>query len=109
MHHAQLHNYLGAPHIRGSEFQAVARQQVVDIGAEIRADKVAAVTAMEDGRFRLRAGHESIAGDYVVLAGGKRAQRLAKELGAEVLDGRVLVDGEYRTRRGAHRPTDLPA
>jgi pyruvate/2-oxoglutarate dehydrogenase complex dihydrolipoamide dehydrogenase (E3) component len=35
--------------------------------------------------------------DYLVLAGGKTAQPLARRLGLSVTDGRVGVDAEYRT------------
>lgn len=35
MHYALLHNYLGAPDTGGTEFQAVARRQVSDQGAEV--------------------------------------------------------------------------
>jgi thioredoxin reductase len=35
--------------------------------------------------------------DYVVLAGGKAAQRLAQQVGAERFDSRVVVNTEYAT------------
>lgn len=96
MHHAELHNYLGLPVIAGSDFQTVAREQVRAHGADLRDE---AVTGVEvDGeRVRVRTDGDAVEGDYLVLAGGKPAQRLARELGVRIEDGRVAVDAEYRT------------
>jgi thioredoxin reductase len=82
MHYALLHNYLGFDEIAGSEFQRRAREQVQRSGDGF-------VVRTEHGGER-RA-------DYVVLAGGKAAQRLAEQVGAERVDGRVVVDREYAT------------
>jgi thioredoxin reductase len=96
MHYAQLFNYLGIREINGNTFQETARAQVLDQGADLRDESVESISA-EGGRFTVHAGDGTLAADYIVLAGGKRAQRLARELGAEVADGRVRVDTEYRT------------
>lgn len=97
MHHAYLYNYLGIPEIDGSEFQRVARSQVTDHGAQFRDGAVSAVERT-DGGFTVRTeadSHEEAG--YVILAGGKAAQRLADEAGAEIADGAVVVGPQYTT------------
>jgi thioredoxin reductase len=97
MHYAELHNYLGIDEIDGSEFQRRARQQIERFGAVLHEQQVTAierdgeafVVGTEDG------GRDH--GDYVVLAGGKAAQRLAEQVGAERVEGRVVVTTEYAT------------
>jgi thioredoxin reductase len=96
MHHAQLYNYLGIQDISGTDFQTEARAHAVAHGAELHDEKVAAVE-IRDGRFVIRTTSGESAGDYLVLAGGKQAQSLARDLGVEIVDGRVTVDCEYRT------------
>lgn len=96
MHHAQLANYLGIPDISGTAFQATAREQTQRHGAEIRDERVTGL-ATRDGGFVATTDGGETPGDYLVLAGGKQAQRLARELGLEVEDGRIPVDAEYRT------------
>jgi thioredoxin reductase (NADPH) len=96
MHHAELHNYLGIPVINGNEFQKVARAQVVNYGANLREEQVTGVWRADDG-FGVRVGEGEDRGHYLVLAGGKTAQRLAEEAGAERREGIVTVDTEYRT------------
>ena len=96
MHYAHLHNYLGLPEIGGTEFQRVAREQVRGFGADLREAEVVAVAADGDGFVVTAEGGEERA-DYLVLAGGKAAQRLAIQIGADKDDGQVLVDTEYRT------------
>jgi thioredoxin reductase (NADPH) len=97
MHHAHLYNYLGVEDVDGSAFQAVARRQAAAHGADLRDAEVTGITAGASGGFQVRAGDDEVAADYVVLAGGKQAQRLAGSLGADPDDGRVPVDGEQRT------------
>jgi thioredoxin reductase (NADPH) len=97
MHHAHLYNYLGVEDLDGSEFQLIARRQVAAHGADLRDVEVTAITPVDDGGFRVRAGDDEVTADYVILAGGKRAQSLAAALGAERDGGRVSVDGEQRT------------
>ena len=98
MHHAQLYNYLGIPDVSGTDFQRIAREHATDHGATIHDDAVAAidhegstVTARSDERGDLTA-------DYLILAGGKASQKLAKDLGLPVDDGRVTVDAEFHTQ-----------
>jgi thioredoxin reductase (NADPH) len=96
MHYAQLHNYLGIEEIAGSDFQELARGQVTAAGAQLRDAEVTDVEAA-DGRFHVRSDGDEVTADYLVLAGGRSAQRLAGELGVTVEAGRVPVDTEYRT------------
>lgn len=96
MHYAQLHNYLGFDDINGSEFQRRARDQVQRAGAVLREQEVTGVRRRDDGFVVATDGGEQDA-DYLVLAGGKAAQRLAEQVGAERVEGRVVVDKEYAT------------
>ncbi len=96
MHYALLGNYLGIDAILGSDFQAAARAQITAFGADLRDHQVESLEAA-DGRFVVRDGRGSTHGDYVVLAGGKAAQRLAGPLGVTVRDGRIVVDFDCRT------------
>jgi thioredoxin reductase (NADPH) len=97
MHHALLHNYLGIEEQLGSDFQQVARRQATSAGAELRDLEVTGIARTDDGRFSVRSDEDELTADYVVLAGGKKAQRLAAGLGVTVTDGRVPVDTEHRT------------
>jgi thioredoxin reductase (NADPH) len=96
MHYAELHNYLGIPTMLGTAFQQVARAQAVDYGAVLHDAQVESITA-DGGGFTAHTAAGESAGDYVILAGGKAAQRLADELGVERTDDGVIVDTEYRT------------
>lgn len=96
MHHAELHNYLGITDILGSDFQEVARTQVLKAGAEIREQRAVSVALSENG-LTVRAEADSIHGDYIVLAGGKGARSLANPLGIQIVDGRIPVDADQRT------------
>lgn len=96
MHAAELHNYLGIPVINGSEFQRVARDQVTEHGAEIRNDEVAEV-AGDGERFTVSTTAGEEAADYLVLAGGLAARRLAEQLGVEQGERGVIVDDDART------------
>lgn len=96
MHYAELHNYLGIQTILGSDFQRIARAQVDEQGGSLRDDEITDVS--RDGeRFTTATAAGSEAGDYVILAGGKAAQRLADGLGAERTEAGVTVDAQYRT------------
>jgi thioredoxin reductase (NADPH) len=97
MHHAHLYNYLGVPDVDGSELQARARAQVLSQGADLVAAAVTSLRAEGDGVIVASEGRADVTADYVVLAGGKAAQTLARGLGLEVSDGRVAVDAEQRT------------
>ncbi|HWB72236.1 MAG TPA: FAD-dependent oxidoreductase [Egibacteraceae bacterium] len=96
MHYAELHNYLGIRQIDGSEFQAIAREQTAGFGADLREEEVTDVVP-DGATFVVRTNGAEERADYVVLAGGKAAQRLARGLGAATEGGTVAVDTEYRT------------
>jgi thioredoxin reductase len=82
MHAALLKNYLGVPEILGSDFQEIARGQVIAAGGEIREQRVESV-AMQSGRFRAAVeGEGDVTARYLILSEGK-GPRLAKELGLE--------------------------
>jgi thioredoxin reductase (NADPH) len=96
MHYAELHNYLGIPEIDGSDFQRIAREQVTAHGARLQDGEVTTVQH-DGGGFAVATNGAAEHAAYVVLAGGKAAQRLAQQLGADKEAGRVPVDTEYRT------------
>lgn len=96
MHHAELHNYLGVPEIAGSEFQAIARRQVADVGAQMRDAEVASAAVAESG-VEVVVDDAVERADYLIVAGGKSSQALAVGLGAEERDGAIVVDREART------------
>lgn len=97
MHYAQLHNYLGIEQIDGSDFQRRAREQVEQFGAVLHEHEVTALERNGDGFVVGTDDGGQDRADYVVLAGGKAAQRLAQQIGAERVDGRVVVNTEYAT------------
>ncbi len=96
LHHAQLGNYLGVESMRGSEFQAMARKQMEAAGARTRDEAVREVL-QDDKGFIVRSESAEWHGDYVILAAGKASQRLARQLGIAVGEGRLTVDGDQRT------------
>ena len=112
MEYAELHNYLGMPGVLGSEFQDVARQQVVDAGAVMRMGEEVTAVAPDGEVVGVRAGSDDDAEagedavaavedvedfDYVVVAGGKSSMELLRGAGARVDEGAVVVDGDART------------
>ena len=97
MHHAQLHNYLGVQSIRGSDFQQQARKQVEEHGATILDEEITGVGVVDVEVTARAASLPPVTADYLILAGGKTAQRLARDLGLPVDNGRVAVDNECRT------------
>ncbi|MBW3606070.1 MAG: FAD-dependent oxidoreductase [Actinobacteria bacterium] len=97
MHYALLRNYLGVDEIDGTDFQERARAQVADYDVPVDEREVERVERDGDGFTVTVAGGDRDRADYVILAGGKAAQRLAEQVGAERADGRVVVDTEYAT------------
>lgn len=93
MNHAYLHNYLGVPDIPGTEFQAIARQQVLAHGATITDSAVVAIAAAADGRYVVTLeGGATAAADYLIMNEG-RNPRLTLALGVAVDDdGAIVVD-----------------
>ncbi len=96
MHYAMLYNYLGVPEITGSDFQKVAREQVLKFGAVIRAEEVSTIEPSRTGFTVTTSSGENYEGKYLILAEGK-ALKLAKSLELPTTDAGVEVDRNYRT------------
>lgn len=95
MNHAYLHNYLGIPEIEGTQFQDIARQQVVRFGASLHDEEVISVTI--DGTIDVATDSGSFQADYLILTEGKGPQ-LARSLGVEQDDlGAIVVDRDMRS------------
>ena len=113
MHYAFLNNYLGIQAISGTDFQAAARQQVLDAGATLSNEKVTGVVVTGDQiEVTTEAGTNSA--DFVVLGEGKQMP-LADALGIQTSDGddeivavdrngKTEIEGVYVVGRSA-RPT----
>jgi thioredoxin reductase (NADPH) len=95
LHSALLRNYLGIPEILGSDFQRIAREQVASFGADLRDERVVAVSAGDVFAVRTEAG-DTVTADYLVLTEGKSAA-LADALGLARSEVGIAVDGEYRS------------
>jgi thioredoxin reductase (NADPH) len=89
MHAALLKNYLGIPEMTGTEFQAVARRQVEELGASLRAARVESVARAGDG-YSVRVEGEELPARYLILSEGK-GPRLASELGLEHDEARGIA------------------
>ncbi len=97
MHHAYLHNYLGAPDVAGSVFQERAITQAAGAGASIRRETVSTVKADAQGVSVQMETGESLEADYLVLSEGKNPA-LARALGLqEGESGGIAVDAEGRS------------
>jgi thioredoxin reductase len=97
MHYAYLRNYLGIPAISGTDFQRVARDQVLAVGAALRAERVQGLAAAGE-RFAvtLESG-EQLMCKYLVLSEGK-APKLAAQLGLAFDEARgIAADRNART------------
>ena len=95
MHFAYLYNYLGIPEIGGTEFQKVAREQVLKFGAVIAEEEVTAVSA-GDG-FSVTTESGTAVFDYLILTEGKEPE-LARSLHlAADESGAIEVDRDYRS------------
>ena len=98
MHYAFLNNYLGIEAISGTDFQAAARQQVMNAGVKISDEKVTAITA-DDEQIGITTDSGQVTADFVVLGEGKQMP-LANSLGIQTNDGDdeiVTVDRNGRT------------
>ncbi|CAN5797646.1 NAD(P)/FAD-dependent oxidoreductase [soil metagenome] len=92
---AYLCNYLGISEISGTEFQRVARSQVLAHGGRLVEEAVAAVEAVEGG-FVVQSDSGRAEAQYLVLTEGKEPT-LARSLSLEEDgDGRIVVDSEMR-------------
>lgn len=102
MHEAMLYNYLGIEAMTGSDFQAMARQQVARHGAEVVDGEVAEV-GQGGGGFTVTVDGQSYTGKYLILACGPNPT-LAEGVGLSLndrkmidadRDGKTEVDGCY--------------
>lgn len=91
MNWAFLYNYLGFPHISGTEFQVRAKQQVRDMGADLRDVKVTAITRTDAGFQVALEGGGSVTAPILVLSEGK-APVFARALGCAAGDSGIAVD-----------------
>ncbi len=95
MNFAHLYNYLGIPEIKGTEFQKVAREQVLSFGAIIVNQEVTAVST-SDG-FTVSTASAEATFDYLILTEGKNPV-VAKSLSLEVDEGGAIeVDRDSRS------------
>jgi thioredoxin reductase (NADPH) len=101
MHWALLKNYLGIPEMRGSEFQRIARDQVMTFGARIDTTRVDKVSRAGEGfRVELENG-TSVESDFLILSEGK-SPRLAQQLGL-VFDEQNGVTTDINNRTAVAR------
>ncbi|MFC7157396.1 FAD-dependent oxidoreductase [Halomarina halobia] len=96
MHKAHLFNYLGIRSIAGDEFMALARGQVEDRGADLRAGEgVTGVEVTDDG-FRVTTDDGEYDARYLVLATGTDRE-LAEDLGCDTDGDTVAVNLSMET------------
>jgi thioredoxin reductase (NADPH) len=95
MNFAHLHNYLGIPEIAGTDFQRIARDQVIGFGARLRDEAVTSIAVGETFTVTTDTGaHE---GEYLVLTEGKSPE-LARSIGADQDEwGAIVVDRDNRS------------
>jgi thioredoxin reductase (NADPH) len=96
MHWALLYNYLGIPKITGTDFQKIARQQVIDFGAKLVDDLVTEIDKTGEGFTITTESGQSATADYVVLAEGK-GLTLGQSMGLETDRMGFEVDRHGRT------------
>jgi thioredoxin reductase (NADPH) len=93
MHFAHIYNYLGIPEIAGSDFQAIARDQVTSFGARLIDEEVTAVATGD--RFVVTTASGESESDYLILTEGKSPE-LARSVGLdEAGTGSITVDANY--------------
>lgn len=97
MHYAYLHNYLGIQGMSGSDFQKIARAQIIEKGAKIVPKKVEAISSGSEG-FELIAEGEKYQARFLILSEGKGG-KLAESLGLEHDGKRVVVDHSSRSSK----------
>ncbi|MEM7114724.1 MAG: FAD-dependent oxidoreductase [Chloroflexota bacterium] len=96
MHWAYLYNYLGIKAMSGTDFQKVSREQVVELGADLRAMRVSKVEKDDDSFVVTTDDGQTQKASYVILAEGKGA-RFSKEMGLTVTKDGVDVDRNGRS------------
>lgn len=107
MHWALLRNYLGVDEEPGGDFQARARKQVMDMGAQVDGRRVEKVAQVEGGFTVSLDDGETVRSRFLILSEGK-SPRLAQQLGLEVderrgvvtdRNGKTTLDGVYAVGR----------
>ncbi len=97
MNFALLRNYLGIPEIAGTDFQAIAKQQVTTFGARLRDETVAKIAPVGDGRWAVTLDTgDKLTARYLVLSEGK-TPALARQLGL-VFDEQTGVPTDKNAR-----------
>lgn len=107
MHYAFLYNYLGIKAMSGSDFQKVSREQVAELGADLRQVRVDKIEKDSDNFVVTTDDGQTQTADYVILAEGKGTP-ISKAMGLTVTDagvevdrnGRSSIDGLYVVGRG---------
>ena len=96
MHYAYLKNYLGLAEITGTDFQTLARAQVIAVGARIRPDRIQEISGTA-GKFQVTTENDDrLTAKYLILSEGK-GPRLAKMVGLEFDESKGIA-----TDRNAH-------
>lgn len=96
MHYAFLYNYLGIKAMSGSDFQRISREQVSELGADLRNMRVKQVVKDGDNFVVTTDDGQVQTANYVILAEGKGAH-FAKAMGITVTDAGVEVDRNGRS------------
>ena len=96
LHYADLYNYLGIPQILGSDFYKIARQQVLDFGADLQDALVTHIDQTDDGFVVTTDDGRSFTAQYLILAEGKGV-KLNESLGLTKEGRSVEVDRNGRT------------
>lgn len=96
LHYAELNNYLGIAQMLGSDFVAIARQQVLAFGANLQDALVTNIDPTDDGFTVTTDDGESHTAKYVILAEGKGV-KLNQSLGLTKEGRSVEVDRNGRT------------
>lgn len=95
MNYAYLYNYLGIPEMAGTDFQTVAKRQVLAVGAKLIEEEVDSVAI--NGVFTVTSESGELSGDYLILTEGKNPE-LALSLGVQADDnGAIVVDQDNRS------------
>ena len=95
MNYAYLHNYLGIPEMAGTDFQRVAKRQVLAVGANLVEEDV--TSAVINGIFTVESESGAQTSDYLILTEGKNPE-IALSLGVETdSEGVIIVDQNYRS------------
>lgn len=95
MNYAYLHNYLGIPEMAGTDFQRVAKRQVIAVGAALVEEDV--TSAVANGIFTVESESGRHTADYLILTEGKNPE-IALSLGVQTDDeDTIVVDQDYRS------------